>query len=140
MRMNHFLQNRFMDETTRILSKVLDFRSAKQQVISENIANVDTPGFSPKDLKFDQELQRALEKTDLSLNTTNSAHFSGPVPADGHRYPVEILASPENGTGEFNIDAEMAKMMTNNLLYEATTKLISKKLNGLKTAIEGLRR
>lgn len=139
MSIHHLFENKFMGGTTRILSKVLDFRSAKQQVISENLANVDTPGFSPKDLRFDQELQRACNKADLRLRTTDSAHFSDGMHT-GHPYPVRTLASAENGTGEFNIDAEMAKMMSNNLLYEATARLISKKFTALRNAIEGLRR
>lgn len=140
MRINHFFQNKFMDETTRILARVLDFRSARQQVISENLANVDTPGFIPRELRFDQELQRACNKTDLHLKKTDSAHIRDAVDIDKNHFPLENLTTPENGTGEFNIDAEMAKMMSNNLLYETTAKLISKKFIALRNAIEGLRR
>ena len=40
---------------------------------------------------------------------------------------------------DLDLDREMAKMAQNNLLYEATVKILSKKFDALRTAIEGRR-
>jgi flagellar basal-body rod protein FlgB len=42
-----------------VLEKFLDVTSQRQQLVTANIANVDTPGYQTKDLDFRGELQRA---------------------------------------------------------------------------------
>ncbi len=140
MRINHFFQNGLLGQTERILSRALDFRSANQQVISENLANVDTPGYQAKELRFDQELQQASEKIQLHLSTTNPGHFSNALELEKGEFPIETLIDDSTGSGQLNMDEEMAKMTKNNLLYEATTRLITKKLRALRSLLEEVRR
>jgi flagellar basal-body rod protein FlgB len=133
MKMENLLQNRFMDRTATILSRVLDFRGANQEIISGNLANIDTPGFKAKTFDFEKVLQRAADQAQLHLKTTDSRHITD------HSLPrvhdVEIKES-----GPLNLDMEMAKMMRNNLLYETATKLLSKKFQALRSAIDSTRR
>ena len=136
----NFLQNKFIDRTSKILSRVLDFRSANQRVISTNLANADTPGFKPKELRFDEELRHASEKNDIHLRATNQGHLSQYSNFNGGEFPIVEKVVDGPGSDELNIDAEMAKMMQNNLLYETSAKLLSKKLKALQAAIESGRR
>ena len=136
----NFLQNRLIDRTSKILSRVLDFRTANQRVISTNLANADTPGFKPKELRFDEELRRASEKDNIQLRTTNQGHLSQYSNVSGGEFPVVEKVAEGPGSDELNIDAEMAKMMQNNLLYETSARLLSNKLKALQTAIESGRR
>jgi flagellar basal-body rod protein FlgB len=133
MKMEHLLQNRFMDRTSTILSRILDFRGANQEIISGNLANIDTPGFKTKAFDFEKVLQRAADQTQLHLKTTDAGHITD------HSLPrvrdVEIKES-----GPLNLDTEMAKMMRNNLLYETAAKLLSKKFQALRNAIDSTRR
>lgn len=140
MKIDNFFQNRFMDRTAKILSRTLDFRSANQQVISGNLANVDTPGFTPKQISFDSELQKAAGKAGISLKKTDPGHFSRDSDFNNTDFPLETMDPGEMGSSELNIDAEMAKMSQNNLLYEASVRLLSKKFQALRAAIEGARR
>ena len=140
MEIKGFFRNRFMDRTTRILSRALDFRSANQQVISSNMANVDTPGFRPKELLFDQELRRAAGKNIASLKTTDSNHFSHSSDVIEGGFSLKTVPQEDGEPGQLNIDAEMAKMTKNNLLYEASSRLLTKKIRALRSAIEGARR
>lgn len=136
MKINNFIQNTLMDRTSKILSKALDFRSANQQVISGNLANVDTPGYKPKELRFEEELQRATEKNGHRLLTTDPAHFSNTSDLMNEDFSIGTLVTEGDST-ELNIDSEMAKMSMNNLHYEASARLLSKKLQLLKAAIQG---
>ena len=140
MRINDFVQNRLMDRTSRILSRALDFRSANQQIIAGNLANVDTPGFRPKELRFDRELQRAAEKDMIPLKTTDPGHFSSKPDVTGGEFVVQTKHTDGEESSHLNIDEEMAKMTQNNLLYETSARLLSKKFNLLKNLIEGVRR
>ncbi|MBW2610016.1 MAG: flagellar basal body rod protein FlgB [Deltaproteobacteria bacterium] len=140
MEINSPIQNRLMGKTIRILSRALDFRSANHRVISENLANIDTPGYRPKELRFDQELQRAADKSAVRLKTTDPGHFSHASEGTGGAFSIRSKGAGSTESGQLSIDMEMAKMMRNNLLYEASVRLLSKKFQALKTAIEAGRR
>jgi flagellar basal-body rod protein FlgB len=140
MGLSNFVRNGLLDRTVTVLSRALDYRSMNQQVISENLANIDTPGYKFKRVRFDQELQSAYARSSADLKTTNPGHYSEPVNFQSETFPVEETGEKNVASDQLNIDREMAKMMSNNLLYEATTRLISKKLHNLKSVIEGTRR
>ena len=131
--------NRLAGKTVELLSHALDFRSANHNVISGNLANVDTPGYKPQELSFDKELERAVEKNDISLTKSNSKHFSyytGSFDQGSPQFEMHPMERPLTGSTRLNIEREMAKMSQNNLLYEASASLLSKKFEALKTAIE----
>ena len=64
------------DYHTQLLSKVLDLRAEKAQVIASNIANAETPGFTPSEFTFEQDLANAIHGSkNIDLSVSNSAHF-----------------------------------------------------------------
>ena len=118
MKVNNNLQHRLMGKTVAILSRVLDFRSANHKVIAGNLANIDTPGFRPKDLTFDQVLHRAADKSQIRIQRTNPKHLSNSSPGSEGSFPLVTREIGPFESDQVNIDTEMAKMMKNNLLYE----------------------
>jgi len=130
------------DRTVAILSRTLDYRVRNQRVIASNIANIDTPGFRPKKLKFDEELRRAVEDKQVHLRKTDRKHLPG-LQGRGLEGEGSFVLETEPGSigsdHSLDIDREMAKMAKNNLLYEATVKMLSKKFDLLREAIEGRR-
>lgn len=126
----------FSDRASLLLSRVLDLRSARHEVVSGNLANIDTPGYKPKEIRFEKELQRAVDKTSTRLRTTHPSHISNSPEFMKDKFNVKSMIT-ESKTTELNIDSEMAKMAQNNLLYEASARLLSDKLRALKTVIEG---
>ena len=46
--------------TMNLLEKVLDVTAQRQELVTANMANVDTPGYQTKDIDFHSELQRAV--------------------------------------------------------------------------------
>lgn len=134
-------QNRIFGKTVALLSHALGYQGANHSVISGNLANIDTPGYRPQALTFDQELRRAVEKETIPLSKTNDKHF--PRSVDLFRgnasHKLETKEPPSDGTTRIDIDQEMAKMVQNNLVYEASARLLAKKFEGLRAAIEGRR-
>lgn len=60
----------------QMASKRMDWLSKRQQVLSQNIANSDTPGYGPKDLKqlkFNDLLRPQLKRS--TLQKTSSMHI-----------------------------------------------------------------
>ena len=55
---------------------VLDFQSERHTVLSTNVANVDTPGYKGHDVRFSDELKRAIDtEGTIPLKKTNEKHF-----------------------------------------------------------------
>jgi flagellar basal-body rod protein FlgB len=119
------------------LNTSLNLRLANQNVISSNVANADTPGYKAKKMEFESALRDALQ-IDQHIPTaeTNPRHISH-HPTD----PVdpEIYDDP-NGVESLDgntVDraAEMANMAENQILYDASTEMLKRKLGMLKYAI-----
>lgn len=129
------------DSQTQLLGKVLDLRAQNAQVISSNIANAETPGYSPAKFEFEQELSQALKKTQgVNLHTTNNSHI--PLgPGNFNQVSGKIIITEDNtGIGDENgvsVDQEMLALSENQLLYETAAQLLKKKLTLLKHVISG---
>lgn len=129
-------KNMFMDSTSRLLAKALDLRAARQNVISGNLANAETPGYVMKELPFEKELQKAIDDTTLKPLKLEPGYIKGNEAILEGGYDPNQLIREYGEPNELNIDSEMAKMSQNNLLYEVSTRLLSKKFEALKTVIE----
>jgi len=130
-----------LDRQMQLLSKVLDLRAEKAQVISSNIANAETPGYSPSVLDFEKDLSNAINRTaTIGLVTTDNAHI--PLDPTGfnsvigkiREVPSQIAIGDENGV---NVEQEMIALSENEILYETSTQLLNKKLSLLKHVISG---
>lgn len=128
--------SRLFDETFRMMTKSLDISSRRHNLITGNIANMDTVGYKPEDLDFKKNLEKAMAgKEPESMSITNEKHFSG------------IDAEPSYLTGKnsedvdtyhldsVNIDREMTHLVENNIKYRTTAEFLSRKISKLKYAI-----
>lgn len=129
------------DKTTVMLKSVLDLRVRNQQVISSNIANADTPGYTPAHLQFEEDIAQALASKGKDLSTT-SAHQAHMAVGRGGLDEIKgrIIRTPgpsEIGDGNgVQVDREMIDLAENQILYEATTQMLNKKLGLLKYVIQ----
>lgn len=127
------------DRTVGVLGKVLDLRNRSQQIISSNLANIDTPGYTPSRLRFEEDLQQALDNKSQPAPPSHAKHYditSGNLEQVKGR--VERLAN-NNGLGDQNgvdLDQEMVAQAENQIFYEAATQMLNKKLALLKYVIQ----
>ncbi len=120
--------------TFGLLEKVLDLRMQNQQVIASNIANADTPGFAPVKLEFEQGLKDALSGRQAPLGQTHEQHFPATGQFSGVAAKV-VRDRSQAGVGDGNgvdLDKQMVDLSENQILYEAATQMINKKLGLLK--------
>jgi len=106
------------------LARALDVTSLRQQLVSRNIANIDTPGYHTRDIDFRQELQRAL----------NAEPVADPAP------PVvrDVPGLPERPDGNnVSIDRESLLMAQNQLAFQVDVQLLRAEFNRLQLAING---
>ncbi|MDD3801162.1 flagellar basal body rod protein FlgB [Desulfuromonas thiophila] len=126
------------DKTAQVLKKSLDLRSINQQVIASNIANAETPGYAVQRFEFQQSLREALLAERSPLWRTHARHLpSGQL----DQVQGRLVSHPDrSGVGDgnsVNVDHEMILLTENQLMYEASTQLLNKKLGILKYAIQG---
>lgn len=137
--MGNLLDKALFNKTSiPLLSRVADLSSLRHKLISSNIANVDTPGYERKQIDFQSELNKAVNKPKLQTSQTHPAHI--PLGNDPGRAPkVKSYQSAENSTGVNSVDVEqeMADLAQNQLVFEFGSTLLTKKFNGLKNAIRG---
>ena len=72
------------DPLIPVLKRTLDVNWLRQQAISQNIANVDTPNYKRIDLDFKHILAKKSRTQGLALRRTNPAHLEGK--AEGFRH------------------------------------------------------
>ncbi|WP_161878922.1 flagellar basal body rod protein FlgB [Alkalibacterium sp. MB6] len=103
-----------------LLKNALDASSMRQEMISSNISNVNTPGYKAKRVEFESVLRDSMDGT--SMRSTHSKHYgvndlSSVSPAikaqEGNRIN-------ENGNN-VAIDTEMAELSANAIYYQALT-------------------
>lgn len=124
----------FSDISSLTAKAALSGLSLKQQTISRNIANIDTPGYQAQTVNFQDALSRLVDNNVLlPIKTTNSAHLttaeSKPILTTSLR-PGGTLRADQNNV---DIDVEMADMSEAGIQYQAISQAITKKLALLKT-------
>lgn len=128
------------DKTLKALSTSLNFRQMRQEVISANIANAETPGYRSKRVDFEAALARALDVDGhMAMKTGDKGHYD--VGSGGfdnlkptiHNDPNGVVSEDGNTVDR---DKEMALMAENKILYDASVQLLAKKLGLMKYAVQ----
>jgi flagellar basal-body rod protein FlgB len=111
----------------------MQWHQERQRVLSENVANADTPRFRPRDLTA-PDFQRTAPMA-VSLTRTDGGHIS--AFSGGSRFATERQVGYETRpTGNaVNLEDEMMKVASNQMDYQAATSLYTKSLGLLKTAL-----
>lgn len=119
--------------TTDLVKLALDAASMRHLAISHNIANINTPGFAPARVDFENQLDaaRAALRTGEPLQANMLA---------GVR-PHTVRAAPLTGTDRTAmLDLEVAAMAQNTVHYQALLKALGSQMSILASAIsEGKR-
>jgi len=121
------------------LEKGMDASWLKNQVISNNIANAETPGFKSSSVDFEDRFRAALNEGSFDAKTTRDKHreFS-----DGE-ISMETLVSTDTSTSmtpdgnNVDLDYENAELARNTIYYSTLTEQISGEFRRLNIAING---
>lgn len=120
------------------LERMLDLTAARQKLLTENVANAETPGYARKDIDFQAELKAAQSRTPrVGLQRTRPGHIGGTNQTHSYRVKREAPASGEMTSVE--LDKEMMHVAQNQLEFTITAQLARRKFEGLKLAIRGRR-
>lgn len=105
-----------------LLSQMMRMAELRHRVASENIANVNTPGYRAREVSFDEALR------ELSSGSASPGHAQPQI--------VESTRQPVRSDGNtVNVDHEMSTLTNNAIQFEAFAQLLASKMGMLRTAI-----
>lgn len=124
----------------QMLQKKMTWLTNRQQVVSENLANADTPGYQAKTLKepdFSQYLGGASGK--LGVETTDTQHLgsqSGGAESSARMSRSESEDDQVSPNGNsVNLTEEAMKMADTQMQYNMATNLYRKHVQMLSLAL-----
>ena len=119
-----------------MLRSRMHWHQERQRLLSENVANADTPNFRPRDLAPLQFDRAAPVLAAIGLDRTKPGHF-----ASSEVSPTQFQDSRSGGFqvrtsgGAVTLEDEMIKVAANQMDYQAATTLYTRSLGLLKTAL-----
>lgn len=126
---------KLFDQTVHSLENSLHYSTKKNKVISNNIANVDTPNYKAKNVDFKGVLQE--ESSKLQLKQTEQKH----IPSTQNKHTNEVVTNANtmynhNGNN-VDVDKEMAELAENQIYYRSLVDRINSKFQTLQTVVRG---
>jgi flagellar basal-body rod protein FlgB len=105
-----------------VAERALDVASARQRVIAQNMANVDTPGYHARDVDFAHELKKLLS----GEIPENTQPVSQVVPG--------LIARPDGNT--VNVDRESLLLAQTQLKFETSIQVARAEFKRVQMAIQ----
>lgn len=124
-----------------MLKQRMGWLGQRQGVLSQNVANADTPKYTPSDLKpidFEKELRTASAPVGngVSMAVTNAMH----IPSQHHTPAAKQFKVREKETdplgNSVSLEEEMIKVSDTQAQYQAASDLYAKAITMMKTAIK----
>ncbi|AKL95488.1 flagellar basal-body rod protein FlgB [Clostridium aceticum] len=126
-----------------IMTKTLNASWKRDEVISNNIANADTPNFKKSHVVFEELLQNQLKGRGIAGKTTHHNHIEigrGNINNLTHKIVTPQNYQTRRDGNNVDIDVEMAELAKNTITYNTVSTQLNNDIKRLKTVINEGRR
>jgi flagellar basal-body rod protein FlgB len=114
-------------DTTMVgLQRAMSGAQLRQQVLANNLANANTPGFKRSDVDFHDALAQAFGRGNVTTADLNATQFG--VNTDSGN-------SMQADGNDVDVDTEMSNLAENSLDYQSLTSVLTSRIKILQTAI-----
>jgi len=120
-----------------LLRERMSWLHQRQDVLSQNVANADTPGYVARDLKAQDfsDLLSGQSRHGSALMATDPRHISMSS-LNASRFEDEASADQANPNGNaVSLEEEMIKVSDTQAQFQAASNLYAKAMTMMKTAI-----
>jgi flagellar basal-body rod protein FlgB len=108
-----------------LLSSLMDAAELRHRVLSQNIANVNTPNYRRQDVSFEDTLA-------AELDSAQELDLEGIAPR-----VYEEAGAPARADGNtVDIDREIGQLNKNSLLYETYSQVLGSYLDSMRRAMQ----
>ena len=127
-----------------LMSQAIHYRNVRQDLISSNIANASTPFYKPRDIRFEEYLEKAEAKKfnkpthELKLAKTSPMHMD-PMDTSDNSKPIMFLRDghlEKNDGNSVDIDVETSEMAKNTVMISALSEALKKQMQIFKDALD----
>ncbi len=118
-----------------VLQKTADAAWARNDVLANNIANVNTPGYKRKDINFESQLRRALhesryESVDDKVAHVNTTALKPRVYTDAANFSYRVDGN------NVDIDTEGVELASNQLKYDGLMTSVNHEFQMLQSVMK----
>ena len=125
-------------KTIQTLEQSLDYSALKNRTISNNIANVDTPGYKAKNVVFKDVLNQKMSPS-FEGKRTHNKHI--PITSQNQHHSFQVTTrsntSYNHNGNNVDIDKEMSDLAKNQIYYQSVVDRLNGKFRGLESVIKG---
>ena len=119
-----------------VLDKALDASNLRETVITNNLANVNTPGYKRREVDFQSLLRQELDKVkwnslDEKMTDVDLGHLDAGVHFDMQAYGYNYRLDGNN----VDVDVENMELASEQLRYELLSDSVTQEFSRLQTAI-----
>lgn len=132
-----------LDKMCSFYEKALDAASLRQKVISENLANMSTPGYQAKEVAFEETMKEVVAQEGM-VNKNAAKKFTAHVSNDRHikfgNFSLASFKMPVNRkNGNLDINEEMVKQVQNEMIYQQMSNSVGGLLSGVNYVIDSVK-
>lgn len=118
-----------------VLTKAADYSWTRNEIISNNLANVDTPGYKRKDVSFESYLMQELTSGDSTslrqrINDVDISNLTSTVYTDYSELSYRLDGN------NVDIDTENVEFASNQLYYQTVLDTINYQFDMLTAAMQ----
>ncbi len=133
-----------ISKSFKYLESAIDYRAIRQDLISGNIANVDTPYYKPRDIDFESALSKEAQKEfdpnknkQLKLARTTPDMMKGMSEDDDIKPTIFFRDGhlARNDGNSVDLDVETTELAKNNVMYNACIEALKKESAIFKAVI-----
>jgi flagellar basal-body rod protein FlgB len=120
-------------------ARALGVANQRLELLADNIANADTPGYKARDIDFRAAMQSASGGGNLDLSSTSSRHLqvNGTAGAGSATPMYRVPDQPSLDGNTVDSQRENAAIAETSVRYQASLTFLSTQIRGLRDAITG---
>lgn len=126
------------DQALGVHEQALQARVKRAEVLANNLANADTPGYKARDVDFQAMMQQAHDKVSgLQMSRTDDAHMDTSAGGSDSELLYRTPHQPSVDGNTVDAQQEQSRFMRNAMDYQASFQFLSSKFSGLTKALKG---
>lgn len=135
-----FMEGRgiLFDQTIQTLTRSLDYSTKRNEAITNNISNIDTPGYQAEKVSFKSYFNDALKGT-METKRTHPKHLDF---AENHDRSGTVIRGRNSmynhNKNNVDVDKEMAELAENQIYQQALVDRLNGKFSNIQSVLQGV--
>lgn len=137
LRKNEMKLDFFQNQTIDAMGAYMTRLSQRQQIVASNLSNIDTPGYTTKDVSFHATMEELLSEKSIGLRTERPEHHPGKILIYPNSQAFEVQGLPSRpDQNNVDLDREMLKLSETSFTYSLITELLRGKFRTIASSIK----